>query len=661
MNKLFYPKLAADNIRKNRKTYVPYILTCALTVAMFYIIKSLSLNEGINRMVGADTIRYSLSLGSGVVAFFAMIFLFYTNSFLVKRRKREFGLFNILGMEKKHLSRVVGLETLYIALISLVCGIGLGIMLDKAMYLLIARILGEEITLGFYVSGSAALQTTALFGIIFLLILLNSLRQIHLSNPIELLRGGSVGEKEPKTKWVMTLLGLVCLGFGYALALTTRNPLAAFANFFIAVILVIIGTYLLFTAGSIALLKLLRRNRRYYYQTRHFTAVSGMIYRMKQNAVGLGNICILSTMVLVMVSATSSMMLGMEDIVNTRYPYDLTVYSDETEGERNEKLMETARSVMAENQVTATREISYTYLNFSALREGDRFLTDRHTNTIVADNINNLFFLPLSEYNRVTGENKRLEEGQILLYSNRDSFDYPVLKVFDREYTIVERPDNFLGNGVLAANIASSHFIVVKDMEEVRELYALQKEAYGKNASDIRLCYGVDMTGDDETKSRVYEELHTALGEWGFQGSMECKAEARGSFLSLYGGFFFLGIFLGALFIMATILIIYYKQISEGYDDRERFQILQKVGMSRAEIKRTIHSQIMIVFFLPLVTAGIHVAFALPMVSKILAVLNLLNNRLFFLCALGCFLVFALLYGIIYALTARTYYRIVSR
>ena len=386
-----------------------------------------------------------------------------------------------------------------------------------------------------------------------------------------------------------------------------------------------------------------------------------MIYRMKQNAVGLGNICILSTMVLVMVSATSSMMLGMEDIVNTRYPYDLTVYSDETEGERNEKLMETARSVMAENQVTATREISYTYLNFSALREGDRFLTDRQTNTIVADNINNLFFLPLSEYNRVTGENKRLEEGQILLYSNRDSFDYPVLKVFDREYTIVERPDNFLGNGVLAANIASSHFIVVKDMEEVRELYALQKEAYGKNASDIRLCYGVDMTGDDETKSRVYEELHTALGEWGFQGSMECKAEARGSFLSLYGGFFFLGIFLGALFIMATILIIYYKQISEGYDDRERFQILQKVGMSRAEIKRTIHSQIMIVFFLPLVTAGIHVAFALPMVSKILAVLNLLNNRLFFLCALGCFLVFALLYGIIYALTARTYYRIVSR
>ena len=224
MNKLFYPKLAADNIRKNRKTYVPYILTCALTAAMFYIIKSLSLNEGINQMVGADTIRYSLSLGSGVVAFFAAIFLFYTNSFLVKRRKREFGLFNILGMEKKHLSRVVGLETLYIALISLVCGIGLGIMLDKAMYLLIARILGEEITLGFYVSGSAALQTTALFGIIFLLILLNSLRQIHLSNPIELLRGGSVGEKEPKTKWVMTLLGLSAWALAMLLPLPPATP-----------------------------------------------------------------------------------------------------------------------------------------------------------------------------------------------------------------------------------------------------------------------------------------------------------------------------------------------------------------------------------------------------------------------------------------------------
>ncbi len=661
MNKSFYPKLAADNIQKNGKTYIPYMLTCMITVAMFYIIRSLSLNEGIGQMLGGDTIRYSLELGSWVVAFFAVIFLFYTNSFLIKRRKKEFGLFNILGMEKKHLSRVIGFETLYIAVISFICGIALGIMLDKVMYLLIAKIIAADITLGFYVSGAAALQSLLLFGLIFLLIFLNSLRQIHLSKPIELLKGGSVGEKEPKTKWIMTILGVGCLGFGYYLSVTTRNPLAALANFFIAVILVIIGTYLVFTAGSIALLKLLRRNKRYYYQTQHFTAVSGMLYRMKQNAVGLANICVLSTMVLVMVSSTSSMMLGMEDTIKTRYPYDITVYSNEQTEERNARLMETAHQVLKEKGLKTSKEITYTYLNFSGLRQGDFFSTDRHANTIVADSINNLFFIPLSDYNRVTGENKILEKGQIMLYSNRDPFNEPVLKVFDRQYTIVERLDNFLGNGVLAANIASSHFIVVQDMEEIRELYALQKEAYGSNASEIRMCYGLDMTGSDEEKSLVYEELGTALRDWEFQGSLECRAEARSSFLSLYGGLFFLGIFLGSLFVMATILIIYYKQISEGYDDKERFEIMQKVGMSRAEIKKTIHSQILIVFFLPLITAGIHVVFALPMISKILAVMNMLNTQLFILCAAGCFLVFAALYAVIYALTAKTYYRIVSR
>ncbi len=300
----FYPKLAASNIRKNRKTYIPYVFTCILTIAMFYIVKSLSLNPGIDEMAGGDTISYTMLLGSWVVALFAFLFLYYTHSFLIKRRKKEFGVFNILGMEKRHLAAVLSWETVYVFLLSLTAGIGLGIALDKMMFLLIGKLLGVDVVLGFFISSKTILMTVELFAAIFVLILLNSVLQIHISNPIELLQAGSAGEKEPKTKWLMALLGLACTAAGYAIAITVQDPVASVMLFFVAVLLVIAGTYMLFTAGSIAFLKMLRRNKKYYYKTRHFTSVSGMIYRMKQNAAGLANICILSTMVLVMVSAT---------------------------------------------------------------------------------------------------------------------------------------------------------------------------------------------------------------------------------------------------------------------------------------------------------------------------------------------------------------------
>ncbi len=659
MSKIFYPKLAASNIRKNGRMVVPYILTCIFTVAMFYIIRSLSRNEGISKLVGGGTITATLELGSWVVALFAAIFLFYTNSFLVKRRKKEFGLYNILGMEKKHLAKVIALETLYIAVLSLLFGLGLGIALDKVMYLLILKLLGAEISLGFYISTEAVLTAVVLFGTIFVLIFLNSLRQLHLAKPIELLRGGNVGEKEPKTKWIMAILGLLCLSGGYYIAVTTKNPVAAVSLFFVAVILVIIGTYLLFTAGSIALLKLLRRRKRYYYKVRHFTSISGMIYRMKQNAVGLANICILSTMVLVMVSSTSSMMLGMEDIVNTRYPYDIMLYSYEPDDAHSEEIQAKMHEAVKQQGLSVTKELSYTYLSFSAALEEGRYITDPSLSAI--DNIQNLFFVPLSDYNRITGENTTLSEGEIMLYSNRDRYESDTLRVFDRSYRIVKRPDHFLGNGVMAANVASSQFIVVKDMAEVQALFERQQAAYGENASYIRYCVGMDLSGSKEEKEAVYQEMRRLLPRADYRITLESKASSRSDFLSIYGGLFFLGIFLGSLFIVATILIIYYKQISEGYDDKERFEIMQKVGMSRAEVKRTIRSQILEVFFLPLLMAGVHVAFAFPIISRILAVLNLLNTGLLVLCTIGCFLLFTLLYGAIYTLTAKVYYRIVSR
>lgn len=405
----------------------------------------------------------------------------------------------------------------------------------------------------------------------------------------------------------------------------------------------------------------LRKNKKYYYKTRHFISVSGMIYRMKQNAVGLANICILSTMVLVMISSTSSMMLGMEDIIHTRYPNDFVIYSDEGSQERSQETFEKIRSLQSHKNLKVTNEIQYTYLAFSSIQDKDTFQVTRSGSLMVMDSITNLIFVPLSDYNTVMGTQEILEEGEILLYSNRQDFEYPVLKVFDKEYRVKKKLDEFLGNGILAANAASSQFLVVRDMEEIQDLYVKQKEALTDIASEYRYFYGFDTDASKEEQSEFYAAMKQLLADVGFQGSAESRFDARTSFIGLYGGLFFIGIFLGVLFIMAAVLIIYYKQISEGYDDKERFEIMQTVGMSHQEVKASIHSQVLTVFFLPLIVAGIHVAAAFPMISRILVLLNLMNTRLYITCTCICFLVFAVMYILIYFLTARVYYRIVKR
>ena len=661
MNNRFFPKLAASNIKKNGKAYIPYILSCVMTVAMFYIVKSLSYNPGLKNMVGSSTMMTMMSMCSVMIALFAIIFLFYTNSFLVKRRKKEFGVFNILGMEKSHIAKTMAWENFYVTLISIAGGLVIGIALDKAMFLLIAQVLNEEISLGFFISDKAIISTVVMFCIIFLLILLNSIRQIQTANPIELLTAGNAGEREPKTKWVLTILGLLSLGTGYYIALAIKDPITALVYFFFAVILVIIGTYMLFTAGSIALLKILRKNKKYYYKTKHFTSISGMIYRMKQNAVGLANICILSTAVLVMVSSTSSLMLGMQDVIATRYPDDFIVYSNETSEERAYESFDAIRELQEEQNLNVTSEREYRYLVFPAFINGDTFEVTRDANFSSLGNLNNLIFVSLSDYNRVMGTDKTLAEDEILVYSDRLQFNYPTLKIFDREYSVKEKIDEFIGNGLIVAVAANTQFIVLPDGTDIDELYALQKEALSDGASEIQYYYGFNSDADEETQRAFYRTLLEDYVGHGYEGTIESKADSRSEFVGLYGGFFFIGIFLGVLFIMATVLIIYYKQISEGYDDKQRYEIMQKVGMTHQEIKNSIRSQVLTVFFLPLIVAGIHIAVAFPIINKLLALLNLLNVQLFLTCTVVCYVVFAVMYLLIYLLTARTYYKIVSK
>lgn len=656
----FYVRLAVSNLRKNSQTYIPYILTCIMTIMMFYMIKSLALNPGIEKMVGANIISYIMELGSQVIGLFAFIFLFYTNSFLMKRRKKEFGLFNILGMEKKHLSMVLFLETLFTAAVALSLGLVLGIALDKAMFLLIMKVIGGGVSLGFFISAKAIRITVIVFGILFLLIYLKSVYTIRVSNPIELLRGGNVGEKEPKAKWLLAIIGSVILGAGYYIALTIKNPITSIFAFFGAVILVIIATYLLFTSGSITVLKLLRKNQRFYYRSNHFISVSGMIYRMKQNAVGLANICILSTMVLVMVSSTTSLMVGIEDIIHTRYPNDFSIYSQD-EDFRNQEIFREADAICQELDVSVSEKIQYSYVSFSLFERGDTFVADGSLADILVDQnaLQTLVFIPLSDYNMSTGENRELGVREMLFYSNREKYTEPVINLFDTEYSIVGRLEQFFGNGVLASYAMTSYYCIVRD----EDFYALIQTVSDELGIPcvIDTYYGFDVTAGETLQQEIMDRLTNAITSFQLNGYLESRLNTRISFMGLYGGLFFLGIFLGTVFIMATVLIIYYKQISEGYEDRERFVIMQKVGMTKTEVKNAIHSQVLTVFFLPLIVAGIHVAVAFPAISVLLSALNMTNVRLYLICTAVCFLVFMVMYVLIYSLTAKTYYKIVSR
>ena len=668
MTKGLYLKLAASNIKKNNKTYVPYILTCILTVAMYYIMKSLSLNPDLERLMGGQHVTLVLRLGSNIVGLFALIFLFYTNSFLIKRRKKEFGVFNILGMEKRHLAIVLGWETIYVLLIALAAGLVLGLSMDKMMFLLIAKLMNQKTPLGFFFTPKTVLATAALFAGIFALILIRCICQVQIANPIELLRAGSAGEREPKTRWLMALFGVLCVGSGYILAILTENPVASIPVFFVAVILVIIGTYQLFAAASIAVLKMLRANKNFYYRTKHFTSVSGMIYRMKQNAAGLSNICILSTMVLVMVSATCSLLIGKEDIVKTKYPFDFSINNYETEPERNGKVYEIIQNLQKENGMRVTNEKTYTYLEFLVIWDGTTFVLDRDAlNAGMAglaglDEIYSLLILTIDDYNRLQGEHRTLEPGQILLCSGQIDDDQTVLKLLGEEYQIAGNLEEFPGReDIFSGNTLQTQFLIVPNPESMQKICEKQEELYENESSRIKQYYGFDSDLAPEEQIKFFQDAVEAIQEQELDVWMDSKADSDEDLSQLYGGFFFIGIFLGALFIMATVLIIYYKQISEGFDDKERFAIMQKVGMELREIRASIRSQVLMVFFLPLFVAGCHVTAAFPLISRILALLNLTNTRLYVICTGVTFLAFAAMYVVIYAVTARVYYRIVSR
>ncbi|MDR7869315.1 MAG: ABC transporter permease [Tissierellaceae bacterium] len=657
MNKFFYPKLAINNIKKNSKVYIPYLLTCIGTIIMFYNMCSLVVVKNLGSLSDSGTLRYMMFLGAIIVGVFSFIFLYYTNSFLIKQRKKEFGLFNILGMEKRHIAKIMLFETLYIAIISLVLGISGGILLSKVLALLLLKLIKFEVVFGFEIPLVAVIATIILFSVIFILNLIYNIFQVHLSKPIELLKGGNVGEREPKTKWVTTIIGILSLGIGYYLALTVESPIAAINKFFVAVFFVIIGTHNLFKAGSIALLKSLRKNKNYYYQTNHFISVSGMIYRMKQNAAGLANICILSTAVIITLSTTVSLYVGVEDLLRTRYPRNIEIsakYSDEVA----EKLDEIVEENVREANVSRLNEIKFKSVSLLTKQKASSFIEVTEDSFSYKD-LSFLILLTQDDYNRLEGKDVSLKEGEALVYTVKGKTPGDVMDFNGFQLIIKEKLSSFNSMATVSmASISDSHYIVVDSLDTIKQAYShLEGDS---EVPELDYYYGFDVEADSKSEIDLAGSIRNSLDKANIDFGVKSAESDKESFYTLYGGLFFLGIFIGILFIMATVLIIYYKQIAEGMDDKSRFEIMQKVGMSRKEIKQSIRSQVLKVFFLPLVTAVIHIAFAFKVVTELLSIFYLTNVSLYALYTGLTIVVFAFFYIVVYALTARTYYKIVS-
>ena len=672
MHKGIFSRLAKQNIRNNKSTYIPYMITCIFCIAMIYMMEFLrdcpTLDQAVRQ---ADEVRMIVFTGEIVVEIFCIIFLIYSNSFLMKRRQKEIGLYNILGLERNHIGIVMFLETIITSIGSLAGGIAAGIIGSKLALLLLLKLLHIPSVLGFYISVKGIFTCLFMFGIVFLMILFLNLAKIHLSRPVELLRGNNTGEKEPAAKWLMALIGFICLGAGYYLAVTTESPIKAITIFLLAVILVMAGTYLLFTAGSIVILKFLRRRKSFYYRTGNFISISGMLYRMKQNAIGLASICILSTGVLLMISMTVSIYFGMNDIMLNRYPYDVDMSVTSISEEECQTAIEAFEKAIADNKVPVEKSVEEIYLDIVCNKNGDQILI-KPTNTIRnSDSVLVLSLLNQAEYERLTGISANLNDGEIFAWYpsavQKDS-----VTVDETEFTVKKWLDkNPLTCGEDA--VSDNAVLVVTD-EDFKKFDEMRTEMYKGVSSapageDLTLHLGLDITGSGTEKiefgtpvMETVKDLKKSGGlsenAWIISGIRQQEYE---SYYADNGSLLFIGIFLGSLFLMGTAMIIYYKQISEGYEDQKRFEIMQKVGLSRREVRSSVRRQILMVFFLPLLMAMLHITMAFPMIRRLLLLFGMTNTKLFIGCTAGTVLIFAVVYGLIYLITARSYYHIVER
>lgn len=665
MSKLFYPRLAVSNLKKNFRIYLPYIFACVIMVMMFYAMGAIGRNSGLDQMRGGDFIRTVMQWVSGVAAGFVVIFLFYTNSFLIKQRRKELGLYQVLGMSRGNLGHMMLWESLITAAVSIGAGLILGLAFGKLVFLIFLKVVHFPVPLDFTIEPEALVSTVRLFAAVFALSLAYNLVSVWRSSPSRLISAAKAGEKEPKGKVIIAVLGAAALSGGYYLAQTAESPLSAVNIFFLAVLLVIAGTYMLFLSGSIVFLKALKKNKNFYYKTGHFTAVSGLLYRMKQNAAGLASICIMSTAVIVVLSICVSLYAGIEDTINKQFPADVCVSMADSSEESRETAEQVIADAAAENGVSVEDVIYYRSFTLPCVINGDGVIFGNAQTALGAEHFSEQFrgmvLLPLADYNRLNGTNISLSDGELLLCAGDKDFsaDTEELLLGDKTWSVKERIREIgFETGDTMSGMIGTIYLILPDLESVDELaenYGLLDE--GENHAGWTFWF--DLNGGSDRCEQMIHALREQMSTAGLSGEIQSKAENRMDVYVQNGGVLFLGVFIGMLFLISTVMIIYYKQISEGYDDRESYQIMQKVGMDQREVRSAIRTQILTVFFLPLAAAVLHVAFAFRVMSMLLSMMYMSNDRLFLLCTAAVSAVFAVFYVIIYAVTSREYYRIV--
>lgn len=675
---LLYPKLAWQGIRKNAETYLPYLLMGILMVGVSYIMNYLTRPALMGALSMGGTTLMVLQMGKIVISVFSVIFLYYCNSFLIRRRMKEFGLYNILGMGKGNIARVMLWETLLTALLVFAGGLLLGLSLSRLVEMALINLLHADYTVPmelFYPDGVT--WVLLLFGGIYVLILLANLLRMRLSNPVALLKSENTGEKPPKANWFFGLIGLLILLSAYYVAAVSQSPLEALIFFFIAVLMVIVATYLLLVSGSVTLCRMLRRNKRYYYQTRHFISVSAMAYRMKRNGAGMATICILCTMVLVILTSTVCLYGGTDSMVDAICPQDinLTIGLEARDGEENWERLD----AMQQMALDVTEEMGLTPENITSQRalvatgkvqNGDYgIITDADS---LKANVLELTVYPLSVYEQATGETVTLADRELLYASFKTNETFSSMSFYGSAPYRMIHAEKELPKRLLSADYRSAWGCLVvftNDAEAFRsEITALvgEKSREAMMMDRLALHFDLDSEADTDTQEKLVKTLRSeAMKSTGkdFYGmsslSVDTRALCRRDYLSFFGGLFFLGMALGPLFSIAAVLIMYYKQICEGYEDAERFAVMRKVGLTDAEIRRSVNSQVLTVFFAPLLMAGLHMLFAMPMIRLILGAFGLHNDSLFYGIGIGCYVVFAVIYVLMYLLTSRRYYRIV--
>ncbi|WP_373105348.1 ABC transporter permease [Gemella morbillorum] len=658
---LFYSKFALNNLVKNKRFILPYIFSAIFTIASFYILTSLSLGSNLDKLPqGISATKQVLSLGVIVIAIFSAIFLFYTYSFLIKRRVREFGLYSVLGMTKKQIARILILETIFIGVLTLVFGLAFGLLFDKLMLLVLLKLFTAGVSFGFVITPIAVFLTILLFGGIFFLLLIYTVIKISRLKIVALLKEENNGEREPKARFILAILGLGLTGYGYYLAQTIQNPIKAITMFFVAVLAVIFGTYLIFMAVSITVLKLMKNNKTFYYKPKNFISVSGLLYRMKRNAVGLANICILSTMVLVTMGTTSALYAGSEEAYNTRFPRDIIVNGyRSTEG----KLTEIEKNVKKATQdagVEAKDLVSYNMLNVVGRLNGTE-ISYETGNVGSLDKLRTVVVIELKDYNKVSKEQKTLNTGETLLFiDKKGKYEANEITVQGVNLKIKEKLTDFPGAlGTAAANIFDTYYVVVKDNTDVKKIESALKKKLNMSDEEGEVYNYVGFNISDKTKEAKVIENFKQLEKEG-NINIEGKAENETNFKGFYASFLFIGVFISMIFVVSQVVIMYYKQISEGYEDKGKFGIMRKVGLTDRQIKQSIRSQVLMIFFAPLAIATLHTVVAYPFIEKILKLFLATDNNVFLIALAVTIAVFGVFYLIVYLITSRIYYRIIK-